>query len=346
MRYALGLRGAGRTPARAHAPVRVSKFDDILRLQQTAGNAAVQRLMVQRDTEADDARIGRLAEMTSVGDWAGAATMLLAADEKWMVQRLHTLRLDQLRYLDDAVRRMGVINSRLRVFIHAGIRQFGVDDDAAAPSAGYGTIEGKVTQITHGKIQAGGNQTASLTFDVTFMPNHGAVNADLIEFVQMAKVVSTVNSTPDATGKPIPQDAAANGQNREDVDHARIDRYKGRDYGWMGINDDGTVNPDRLRPWRPGDKDPAWMNDTPSRRIPNVRFDYETAAICRQGRDQGTVYATVQWGFTIDANMHVIPNDPKYFNKESHEFDLAILFWNTEAAQTGSTQKPLPENLH
>jgi hypothetical protein len=349
MQYARGRVDVASPVVRAPSsrPSRISDVDSILHLQRTAGNAAVgSYLSIQRSREEDDARAARLLDMRTVGDWTGAATLLLAAEERWMVQQLHGFRADQLRYLDDAVRRMGVRNSRLRIFIHAGLEQQGATDDTADPAAGYGEIQGKVTQITHGKVQAGGNQSASLTFDVTFQPRSGAVNADLIEFIQMAKVVSTVGSTPDATGTPIPNDAAANGQNREDVDHARVDRATGRDYGWIGINDDGTVKPDRLRPWHPGDRSPAWMNDTPSRSVPNVRFDYETAAVCRQGRDQGMVYATVKWGFTIDATMRVIPDDPKYFNKESSEFDLAIIFWNSEAARSGSTQKPLPENLH
>jgi len=54
------------------------------------------------------------------------------------------------------------------------------------------------------------------------------------------------------------------------------------------------------------------------------------------------VYATVQWGFTIDANMQVIPKNTIYFNKESSEFDLAVAFWNAESDQSGSTQKHLP----
>jgi hypothetical protein len=89
------------------------------------------------------------------------------------------------------------------------------------------------------------------------------------------------------------------------------------------------------------------MEDTPGRSRPNVTFDFETAAICREGKDQGKVYATVQWGFTVDANMKVIAKDIRYFNKESTTFDLAVAFWNAEAAgETDSTQHPLPANLH
>lgn len=325
--------------------------ESILRLQQTAGNTAVQRLMqaqrvtVQRDEERDAAREQQLALAVTDGDWAGAATILLPADERWMVRKLHGMSAGQLRYLDDAVRRMGVRNSRLRVFIKAGLRQLGATDDSSAPAAGFGEIEGKATQVTDGAIQPGGNQAASYRFEVTFRPNTSLVNATLIDFLQMATVVSTVNSTPDPVGQPDFQNQGANGQQRQTSSHARIDRTTGINQAWMGAGNNGQPSKNR-RPWHAGDTAPAWMSDTPTRSVPNISFDFETAAVCRQGPDQGTVYATVQWGFTIDANMKIIPKDIKYFNKESHEFDLAVIFWNTEAAQPGSTQQPLPGNLH
>jgi hypothetical protein len=278
------------------------------------------------------------------GDWTGAATVLLGADERWMVHQLRGMRADQLRYLDDAVRRMGVLNSRLRVFIRAGLRMLGATDDSVAPGAGYGEIEGKATEVKDGRIQAGGNRRASYKFEITFAPNPAVVDATQIEFIQMARVVSTVNSVPDPVGQPNPANAGANGAARQTADHARVDRVPGSTQGWYGIDINGRPV-SHLRPWQAGSKSPAWMSDTPSRTVPNVSFDFETAAICRQGKDQGMVYATVQWGFTIDAAMKVVPKDIKYFNKESSDFDLAVAFWNAEASSPGSAQQPLPGNL-
>ncbi len=91
------------------------------------------------------------------------------------------------------------------------------------------------------------------------------------------------------------------------------------------------------------------MRDVPKRSTPNHEFDFETAAICRTGPDAGKVYATVTWGFTIDAQMKVTPKDIVYFNQESPSFDLAIAFWNAEAAGPSSVstnQQQLPGNLH
>jgi hypothetical protein len=351
------LRPLDARPGQPHAHPRAQPYApgagaaSILRLQQTAGNAAVQRLIqaqripVQRDAERDAARDRQLALAVTDADWTGAANILLPADERWMVRKLHGMSAGELRYLDDAVRRMGVLNSRLRMFIRAGLRQLGASDDSSAPAAGFGEIEGKATQVTDGAIRAGGNQSASYRFEITFRPNTALVDATVIDFLQMATVVSTVTSTPDPVGRPDFQNQGANGQLRQTASHARIDRTTGINQAWMGAGNAGQPSKNR-RPWHTGDTAPAWMSDTPSRSVPNVTFDFETAAVCRQGKDQGTVYATVQWGFTIDANMKVIPKDIKYFNKESHEFDLAVIFWNTEAARTGSTQQPLPGNLH
>ncbi len=320
--------------------------DTILHLQRLVGNNAVQRLIrLQRDADRAAALNQQFVAAMTGADWTGVANLLLGADEAWMVRRLHTLNADQLRYLDDAVRRMGVKNSRLRIFIKAGLMQLGATDDTSIAGAGYGEIEGKATAIKDGKLRANGNHhAASYKFEITFMPN-AAVDATLIEFIQMARVVSTVSSTPDPVGVANPDNRGANGTDRQTSDHARVDRVSGMDYGWIGVRDSGLPGA-HLRPWQRGSKSPAWMTDTPSRAIPNIAFQFETAAICRQGHDAGKVYATVQWGFTIDANMKVVPNDTKYFNKESSDFDLAVAFWNAEASASGSTQHPLPENLH
>lgn len=315
----------------------------LLRLQQTAGNMAVQRLVqLQRDRAADEDRTARLAWATSGGDWTGAATILLHSDEKWMIRQLRNMRAEELLRLDDAVRRMHVLNSRLRIFIHAGLMQLGATPDSAAPGAAYGEIEGKATP-KNGKLNPGqDNDPASYFFEVTFMPNPAAVDAELIEFVQVAKVVSTVHSTPDSVGEQVPDNEGANGRDRQTTGHSRVDRVGGMDQPWIGEKDSGRPLSGRLRPWHPGSSSPAYMNDTPSRHEPNITFDFETAAVCRKGNDLGKVYATVQWGFTIDANMQVVPKDTVYFNKESSEFDLAVAFWNAESDRADSTQKHLP----
>ena len=318
----------------------------LLRLQRTVGNAAVAgAVRAQRESEAAANRMARFRAARSDGDWAGVAATLLDSDERWMVERLHSLDGDQLRHLDDAVRRMGVRNSRLRIFIRAGLRQLGADDDGAAPGGAYGELEGRATAVHNGRVRPGHpNDQASYRFEVTFAPRAGAVDAEEIDFIQSARVVSTVQSSPDPVGQPDWATRGANGRDRELADHTRVDRLPGMAEGWIGMQDDGSAGR-HLRPWKPGSRAPAWMTDTPSRTQPDVDFHFETAAVCRRGPDAGKVYATVEWGFTIDHAMQVVPREPHYFNAESPDFDLAVAFWNAEAVRSGGTQHELPASL-
>jgi len=315
----------------------------MLDLQRTAGNTAVQRLVqLQRDTGRDAERVERLAYALSGSDWAGVATMLLASDEPFMVRQLHNLDAEQLRYLDDAVRRMHVVNSRLRIFIHAGLMQLGATPDSADPGAGYGTIEGRIVRTTDGKLRRNGFHVPGTgRFELTFKPYPSAVDATLIEFVQVVRAVSSSHSTPGPTGEPEPDDRATNGTDRETADHHRIDRLSGKDQPWYGEQDSGR--PMRtMRPWRHGSTSEAWMRDTVRRSVPNLVQEFETAVICRAGNDQGKVYATVRWGLVFDANLKVTPTDITYFNKQSKDFELAVAYWNTAAERQGSTQRHMP----
>jgi len=362
MRYASAL---DVVPATAHGAARPGQRAadtdprPIRRRQQTAGNAAVQRLVkahqeataqrqTVREAERDAALERRVTDATSSGDWAGLADILSNLDQKTMLRHVLNLSGQQLRYFHDAIRRAHQNSTMLGALVRAGLSldasRRGIDADSAQAGAGYGVIEAKATKITDGRIVAAGNRPASYHFEITFAPNAKVVRSTQIEFIQMARVVSTVNTAPDPTGVPVGVNAGANGPNRQTSTHSRVDRLTGQNQGWYGT-DNVQPTTGHMRPWTPGSKQPAWMEDTPARSVPNVDFTFETAAVSRTGADAGTVYATVTWGFTIDANMKITEKNIVYFNKQSKEFELAVMFWNTEAARTGSTQQPLPANL-
>lgn len=323
----------------------------VLRLQRTAGNQAVQRVLaVQRDARADAERTERFRAAYGRADYDGMSAALNQGDQRWMLERLRSLPEGVVRRLDDTMRAAGEVNTTAHRMVTAVLTETVVTArrplQAARPGAAYGVIEGHAAEVHDGRIVPGGaNVPASYKFEATFMPDPAMVHATLIEFVQVARVVSTTASAPDPVGVQVPTNAGANGPNRQTAEHARIDRAPGQNLGWLGRNNAGGIQPGRLRPWTPGSTQPAYVNDTPSRSVPNVDFHYETAAICRSGPDAGTVYATVRWGFTIDANMKIVPREPVYFNKESPEFDLSVAFWNAEASSPGSTQQPLPTNV-
>jgi len=319
-------------------------------LQRAAGNQAVGQLVgVQRDARADADRSARLTAAIAGDDLERAGTILQAGDQPWIMGRLQNMSLDQLRLLDDAMRRGRQFNTLayrlLAAVVTLKAQAAGRPAATAKPGAAYGTIHGEIEKITPGKIRpAGANKTASMRFGISFTPDPAVVKSTLIEFIQVARVVSTTNSAPDPVGVQVPNNAGANGANRQSADHSRIDRLTGQRHGWYGTDNNSVPLP-TLRPWTPGAKQPAYMRDTPSRSVPNVDFHFETAAVSRQGPDAGTVYATIVWGFTIDAQMQVIPEEPVYYNKESKDFDLGVAFWNAESANSGGAQSPLPDTL-
>jgi hypothetical protein len=325
--------------------------DRLVGLQRAVGNRAVQKLVsVQRDARADADRSNRFVTALSRDDLDAADAVLQGGSQDWMVARLQSLSVDQLRRLDDAMRRARHYNTLgYRMVAAVGALKAQASGRASAtakPGAAYGVIHGEAEQITHGRLVPGGaNTAASYRFAITFAPDPAVVHSTQVEFVQVAKVVSTTASAADPVGQQVPVNAGKNGTNRQTADHSRVDRVTGRALGWMGRNDANGIQPGRLRPWTPGSTQPAYMNDTPSRSVPNVDFHFETAAISRLGPDAGTVYATIVWGFTVDAKMQIVEKDPIYFNKESKDFDLALAFWNAEAASSGGAQQPLPDAL-
>lgn len=337
-----GLLGQRPRPA-APAPA-----EEILRLQRSAGNAAVGLALQQAPPAAVSTIDQRLVTAAAAADWQLLAQLLLAAEERAMVRQLGRMATDDLRYLDDAVRRLGVRNSRLRIFIKAGLRQRGADDEQSAPGGGYGVMEGKETLIEHGAVRAhGNNKRARYRFEITFLPSPGVVDADEIDFIQTARVLSTTEGTIDASGNLDWDNEGVNGPGRRTSDDTRVDRLGGHDQGWYGMEDGGTPAT-TLRPWRRGSRSPAWMRDTPSRTTGNQDFEFETAAVCRRGADAGMVYATITWGFSLDGALKVTPKQPRLFNKQSRDFELAVTFWNAEASganPSSPNQQQLPGNL-
>src|SRR4051794_2656432 len=88
-------------------PVVASAADHrLLMLQRAAGNRAVGQLMgVQRDARADADRSARLMAAVGRDDLESVGTILQEGDRPWILQRLQNMSLEQLRLLDDAMRR-------------------------------------------------------------------------------------------------------------------------------------------------------------------------------------------------------------------------------------------------
>ena len=92
---------------------------------------------------------------------------------------------------------------------------------------------------------------------------------------------------------------------------------------------------------------PAWMLDRPRGTVADSTWEFETAVVCCAGVDLGKVYATVTWGFKVDALQKVKPIAPVVTNKPTGEFSFAVKLWNMQAAgpvadRQAPNQQPLP----
>jgi hypothetical protein len=333
-------------PARAPATAA-----GILALQQRAGNAAVQRAILARDDTATAAPAGgaktpdqAFDDALKAGDYDKLAVILnsvytwTSADAK-----IETLTEEQLRRLDDAVRRVlpGAAAATLLIFIRSALGDLGNDDEHQEPGKQYGEIEIDIVDITDGVDTgpAAGRKNYGYDMKITFTPDMTACQADEIAFIQRVRLVET------ATGKN--KDWDKTNRDRATDRQSSIDRIPGKEQGWYGLANDLT-DQGNLQTWtRTGPEVTAWMTDRPSARIPSTTWEFETAAVSRSGPDVGTVYAVVTWGFTVDENLKVSGLPNQIFNKPTKDFNAAVAAWNKQAAgpkakRSAPKQKALP----
>jgi hypothetical protein len=317
--------------------------DLVLNLQRSAGNAAVQRALLQRNgpgtaTRTKSAEEQQCDTAIAAEDWT-AAVPLLAARKPWALNKLKGLTVEQLRYLDDAVRRANVADPWLGTTVRAGMAALGVATSRQGPATGYGRVEGKEGTVVDGDATATPKKHFKYPFEVSFWPASADVRADEIAFIQTARIVNTTTGDNDS---PF-------GQKRMTPDHTKVDRLTGKEQGWYGMSD-AEAGGSTMKLWTKGSRDPAWMRDTPSAAKGNREYHFETSVVCRKGADAGKVYAVVTWGFTVDATLKITPKKSEVFNKPSPEFDAAVAAWNAQAAgaeadRNAPGQKTLPADL-
>ncbi|HEX6020465.1 MAG TPA: hypothetical protein VFZ00_00625 [Solirubrobacter sp.] len=303
----------------------------------------MQRALLQRNPPGTATRTKSAEEQQcdaaiAAENW-DAAVPLLAARKPWALNKLKSLTVEQLRYLDDAVRRANVTDPWLGTMIKAGMTTLGVALTRQGPGTGYGRVEGKAGAVEDGDLTSTPKKRFKYPFEVTFWPATADVRADEIAFIQTVRVVNTITGANDS---PF-------GQQRMTPGHTKVDRLTGKEQGWYGMTDSETGG-GTLKLWTKGSKDPAWMRDTPSAVKGDRDYHFETSVVCRKGADAGKVYAVVTWGFTVDANLKVTPKQTQVFNKPSPEFEAAVAAWNAQAAGPAANrnapgQKPLPADL-
>lgn len=333
-----------REPERpAEAPAPPAAALGILDLQRTAGNAAVARSLVARQPAATAPVEEQVEKAFFDDDWDGVVSLAADRASPSVTKRVAALTVDELRYLDDAIRRADKEGSWLAKCVKSEFDAKKVPEKQQAPGAGYGTVKYKNTFIDDGDTTSTPRKSARYGFEIEFMPNYLTVgSAEEIGFIQNVRVVDMDTGV----------NRAANGKNRLASDLWHVDRLDGKDHGWYGMSDAGGDTKKHMSLWQKSDwRDPAWMKDVPSRSRGNVQFQAETAIVCSKGFHAGKVYATVHWGFEIDKNLVVTPYETEVYNKETEAFDDAVDAWNTQAtgpvgSRSSPAQHQLPTNFH
>jgi hypothetical protein len=328
---------------RERTPAPPSATEDVLDLQRTAGNAAVARAIAARQPAATEAEPleEQLDRAFFVEDW-DRVVALAPRSKPLAIQRIGELEVEELRYLDDAIRRADQEGSWLAKCVKSQFDAKKVPAKQQAPGAGHGKVEAKQKFAEDGDSTSRPRKNARYRFEIGFTPNYMTIGgADEIGFIQTARVVDL------ATGA----NRSPHGRERTTPDGTHVDRLEGKEQGWYGMTDEGGSRAKKMRLWQKSDWDePAWMEDTPSTAKGNKEYHFETAIVCRKGFNAGKVYATVQWGFEIDNDLVITPYEHEIFHKETAGFREAVDAWNAQAAgpeekRNADNQQRLPTNF-
>ena len=308
------------------APARAVPADRVLALQRSAGNRAVSQMLARNGPVLTTPK-KMFEDDVAAGKWATAIRSLQSLDKSQVGPALGFLTPDQLRYLDDAATRA---DSSTSTSIRGQLRKFGATATQARSGRGYGKASAKYGKVKSGK--KGGAKDYEVPIELTFKPDTAAVAADEITWIQ---TVRTIDMPAGTLNEPRAEFAA-----RATPSNWMLDRVEQRKYGWYGFNNDTTAGTN-VRAWKKSTpKKAAWMYDAPSWNVPNMKWEFEAAAVCRtgsadtttrKGDKPGFVYAVVTWGFDVGANGEVKTHKIKVWNKPTSEFMGAVAQWNAQA---------------
>ncbi len=182
-----------------------------------------------------------------------------------------------------------------------------------------------ITQTNHDAARAGGQYSSSVT--IKFIPNKDKVCCDEIVFIQMARFIDS-NGSMVAT--PDRRRATRSGWS--------IDRVNNRKSPYYGYDNSGRPSALITPGSSPTPYGEATLRDTPGANAPNVKWQFETVATCKKGRDadhpphmEANVYGALTWGFDVDGAGKLTSHSPIATNLESYSFMDAVDAWNKQA---------------
>ena len=315
------LRGGGASLARAAV---------VKNMQGRYGNAVVARaaMLARQGNE----RAEKLAAFNAAKgkDWGLAAEILNGFDDADIQRLLGGLSKQQLRELDaGAMRRIPSFAARVH------------DPILAKLGKQPGSVFGRLNFLPGNAESGGGPMTAyALPVDFSFAPDADIVRATGIAYVQTVKLVHT-GTNDDADW----QDAS---KRRQTDDHWAVDRADGGQSGFAGYQTNAQAGP-HVTEWSPSAPEGfATYHDRPSAQVPSTDWSFETAVVGKGGADEGVVYSSCAWGFTVDANCVLTPKAHKVSDKPSGSFGAAVDKWNQQAAgpaeqRNAPQQEALPQ---
>ena len=311
------LRSLGRAGGMRGGGAALSRAKLVHGMQISHGNAAVARAARALAREADE-RARKLAgfnDAKAKGNWGDAAEWLNGLNEEDIQRQLATLNKNQLRQLDaGAMRQIPSFAGRVHDPIMAKLGK--------AP----GSVFGKLNFLPGAPENGGGPMTAyALPVDFSFASRrrHRPRHRDRVH--------------PDVQARPYGHQRRRRLAEREQASpdrrpHRSRPRRPAARAGSPATSP--TPRPARTSPsGTPAAPDGfATYTDRPSAQFASTDWSFETAAVGKGGADEGVIYASCAWGFTVDENCILTPKASKISDKPSGSFGAAVDKWNQQAA--------------
>jgi hypothetical protein len=263
----------------------------------------------------------------AAGHWEAAALALNSASAAEIDTEVKTLTAQQCRQLLAAVRLSRRITAANN--IEAKLKQQG----HIGPGAIFGTVNVE-QHPTHAPHDGDNYQFETW---IQFTPDATVVDCNDIAVIQAVRLINT--------GTGANAEVLQHLIRRQTPHHWAIDRIEDRRFGFYGFENTGVGSGDpgtqghagpggnmRVGSTATTPVTPMHYYDGPTDSMVGVTFEFETAIVARSGPQQGTVYATVTWGFSVDAHGHLTAQAVGRHDRVSGEFRAARNAWDAQAA--------------
>ena len=300
----------------------------VLALQRGAGNAAVARMLSRQDEGGGGGGVlappaGPEAEFDAhlaAFEWEEAAFALNQLPAGDIDRKVADLNYEQCKGL------LAALRNSLRISSHNAIERPLKTAAMIEDGEIFGTT--RVATTPHHAAAAGGGYSFDCT--IRFSPDIQVVESTEIAVIQAVRVIDS--------GTGANRETLGHLTARQGAGHWAIDRLAGARYPFYGYSttnrpsghpsSGGTMRPGRSS--GEGTRDLVYF-DGPGDSMTGVRFEFETAIVCKSGAQAGLVYTVVLWGFTVDANGRLTRHRIRRRDRVSSSFRGASRAWNTQA---------------